>query len=156
MYSITIENEAEFRREWRRAEDAIGDGTVKGVDLGCKEGAAEALRARTWKDKTGEAARKTRGYLEFSVHGGAVGVIECAVPYASYLDSGTKPHEIWARKALMLRWYDSGGTPVFAKMVHHPGTRGDGFMGKAYHQAERTVIREVEIGVAKAQHILDD
>ncbi len=156
MYAhIVFENLDAFRREWHRAELAIGEGTQRGVEFGVREGVEEAISTRKWKDRTGETLQRTRGYLEMKVEGGAVGVMECAVPHASFLDSGTAPHDIYPRYASALRWYDEGGNPVFAQHVRHPGTKGDGFFGRAYLKCERVIIREVEIGVQKAQIILD-
>lgn len=179
MYTCEIVNLDEFRREWHRAEEEIGAGTVRGVTLACREGAAEALRTRRWKDRTGETAKRTRGVVEFSTHGGATGFIECAVPHASYLSEGTEPHDIYPKATrgssvasrkpgqtvrklsdigttrVSLRWYNSGGGAVFARSVRHPGTAPDPFFANAYLKAERVMLREVELGAERAQRILD-
>lgn len=153
--SLTFENLPEFQNCWARATDAGNLGIHAAVERGCKEGAEEAIQTRTWKDRSGDARKATRGFLETKSATAANGVIECAVAYASYLDSGTVPHEIRPVRAQALRWYDPPGEAHFAKVVHHPGTRGDGFFGKAVHKAERVMIREVELGVVRAQRILD-
>lgn len=179
MYSWYIENVDEVRRAVNQAVVAIGAGTVNGVKLGVREGAEEALRTRRWKDRTGETARKTRGYVTDSGHeeGNAKGVIECDVKHASFLADGTPAHEIrpraWSRSdkvsrsqklrakddvgtnRVALRWYDAGGDVHFAAVIHHPGTKPDAFMANGYLKAERVIIREVEIGVSVAQKILD-
>ena len=41
-------------------------------------------------------------------------------------------------------------------MVKHPGTKPDGFMGRAYHKAERVLLREVEVGLAELQREIDE
>lgn len=68
--------------------------------------------------------------------------------YASYVEYGTRAHEITPRAKLALRFAASAGgarltgTPrtgaavVFAKRVHHPGTRAQPFLLKG---AERAV-----------------
>jgi len=157
MVTVTFawENLQEFGNAWARATDEVARGCQRGVRLGVDEGAREAIATRKWKDRTGEARRMTRGQVTQQTREGAEGVLESAVPYASYLDSGTVPHDIYPRRALALRWYDAGGSPVFAKRVRHPGTRGDGYFGRAVQKAERVLIREIEIGVAKAQESLD-
>jgi hypothetical protein len=152
---IVFENLDAFRREWHQVELALSDGVQKGVEYGVKEGIDEALSTRRWKDRTGVTVSKTRGYLEMRVPGGAVGIMECDVPHASFLDQGTAPHDIYPRYASALRWYDEGGNPVFAQHVHHPGTKGDGFFGRAYLKCERVIVREIELGVYRAQLILD-
>lgn len=179
MITVTIDNESEFRREWHRAELAIGAGTVNGVVLGVKEAAEEALRTRRWRSRTGETERNTSGVVEFTTQGGAVGYFECAVPHASFLADGTKPHDIFPKAIrgtpksqrkpgqtvrarddigttrVSLRFYNEGGVAIFRKVVHHPGTKPDAFMANGFLKAERVAVREVEIGVVNAQAVLD-
>lgn len=52
------------------------------------------------------------------------------VPYAGYVVDGTAPHVIEPRSAQALHWVGPSGG-VFAKLVHHPGTRPDGFAARA-------------------------
>lgn len=178
MYTAYIENLDEIRHALNASVMAIGHGTVNGVRLGVKEGIDEALRTRRWKDRTGNTAQKTRGYLTEQVEeGNARGVMECAMPHGSFLADGTPAHEIrpraWSRAAkvsqnqklrvksdvgtnrVALRWYDAGGDAHFARVIKHPGTKPDPFMANAYLKCERVCIREVELGVARAQAILD-
>lgn len=49
------------------------------------------------------------------------------VKYAGYENDGTEPHIIRARRKKSLRFM-VGGRVVFAKAVHHPGTRGSHFL----------------------------
>lgn len=44
-------------------------------------------------------------------------------PYASYIERGTRPHVIRPVRARMLRFTVGQGTVVFAREVHHPGTK---------------------------------
>lgn len=44
-----------------------------------------------------------------------------AAPYAVYLERGTRPHVISASGRALV--FEVGGTWVYAKAVHHPGTR---------------------------------
>lgn len=158
-------------------------GTRDAVVSACIEAPRYALEVRQWKDRTGEAARRTRGYITSLTDSGATGMVESDVHYASYLDAGTAPHEI---KPLDYHWGDNryshptsrvtgrraenvtagagrgsflrfmvGGRVVFARMVHHPGTRGDAYMGRAYLKAERVMLREVDEAVARAQRWAD-
>lgn len=49
----------------------------------------------------------------------------CDVPYASFVDRGTKPHDIWPKKpGGLLRWKTVTGETVFARHVSHPGYAG--------------------------------
>lgn len=51
-------------------------------------------------------------------------------PYLGYEHDGTGPHIIRASRRKMLRFI-SGGRVVFAREVHHPGTRGSHFLVRA-------------------------
>jgi hypothetical protein len=52
------------------------------------------------------------------------------VSYASYVVDGTVPHLIQPRNVQALHWTGPNGS-VFAKVVHHPGTRPDDFAARA-------------------------
>jgi len=68
--------------------------------------------------------------------------------YAAFVLFGTRPHDIRPKSRSMLRW-SSDGAFHFAGAVHHPGYKGDDFLGRA---AERTFSRLGEI----AERILND
>ncbi|PWI15947.1 hypothetical protein DI272_18600 [Streptomyces sp. Act143] len=61
---------------------------------------------------------------------GLQGVITCDHPATLYVLEGTRPHLIRARRARALR-FEVDGQIVFAKVVRHPGTRPNNFMGRA-------------------------
>lgn len=55
------------------------------------------------------------------------------VNYATFVENGTRPHVIRPRRAQVLK-FKVGGRTVYAKVVHHPGTKGVHFMAKAVQQ----------------------
>lgn len=61
---------------------------------------------------------------------GLQGVITCDHPATLYVLEGTRPHLIRARRAKALR-FEIDGQVVFAKVVRHPGTRPNNFLGQA-------------------------
>lgn len=63
--------------------------------------------------------------------------IEVNVDYATYVHDGTRPHIIRPRNAQVLR-FRVGGQVVYARVVHHPGTRARPFLDRA--------LREVTAG----------
>jgi hypothetical protein len=69
---------------------------------------------------------------------GDVLIIAAHVPYAAFVETGTRAHIIAPRNAQALRWYDSNGGPVFAKLVHHPGTRPEPYLRPALWAAVDT------------------
>lgn len=52
------------------------------------------------------------------------------VDYAAAVNDGTRPHVIRPRRAKALR-FKVGGRWVYARVVHHPGTKGTRFLDKA-------------------------
>ena len=76
---------------------------------------------------------------------------EANVKYASFVNDGTKPHDIVARPGNMLRFV-VGGSVVFRKRVRHPGTRSTLFFekatNKAFDQAEVELPNRFETAIS--------
>lgn len=53
--------------------------------------------------------------------------------YAGFVNDGTRPHIIRPRSAQVLR-FRVGGRFVYAKVVHHPGTRARPFLDRALRE----------------------
>lgn len=56
--------------------------------------------------------------------------IEAGVDYAKFVHDGTRPHVIRPVRAQALR-FTVGNRVVYAKVVHHPGTRARPFLDRA-------------------------
>jgi len=61
-------------------------------------------------------------------------------PHAPFVHWGTKPHEIRPRNRKALRWAAGNGF-VFAKVVHHPGYKGDPYLVRARTAIARQFAR---------------
>lgn len=53
--------------------------------------------------------------------------------YAGFVNDGTAPHDIRPRSKQVLK-FTVGGRTVFAKVVHHPGTRANPFLDRALRE----------------------
>lgn len=51
-------------------------------------------------------------------------------PHALFVHWGTRPHVIRPKNKRVLRWVN-GGEFIFAKVVHHPGYKGDPYLVNA-------------------------
>lgn len=80
--------------------------------------------ARVRMRMTGGAARR-RGNVSARIEGGNL-ILESHDPVVRFLERGTRPHVIAARRVKFLR-FEVGGTILFRKKVNHPGTKGQGF-----------------------------
>lgn len=59
--------------------------------------------------------------------------ISTDVEYATMVHDGTRPHEIRPKNAQVLRFVMNGRV-VFARVVHHPGTRARPFIERAVRE----------------------
>lgn len=87
--------------------------------------------------------------------------------YAAYVELGTKPHTIMPRNARVLAW-QSGGSPgryvtsgsgrrryaagsagsaSFARIVHHPGTKAQPYMGRIVRNAQGDINKIMKQGL---------
>ena len=57
-------------------------------------------------------------------------------PYAPFIEYGTRPHIIRARKAMALR-FEVHGETVYARYVKHPGTRAQRILSRAVEESLR-------------------
>lgn len=68
--------------------------------------------------------------------------------YASYVDTGTLPHVILPKRGRFLA-FQVDGKWVFAKRVHHPGSKGDFFFKNAVKVGEDFSKIEMQSAIAK-------
>ena len=155
MFTATVEGAEELAHDWVNVRAAVRGGMRRGVSLGVKEGAAEARALHRFKNRTGELERKTEGRVTGSSDTEHRGEIVAGTNYASFVEKGTRPHVILPKNGKFLRWEQPQGDFHFARRVNHPGTTALPFMGIAFLCCERVMIREIEIGIAFAQTILN-
>ena len=153
MFTVEIEGLEEVDAEWQAALADVARGMTAGVERGVREAAEQARSTHPYQDRTGKLTASISGALVSSATptagGEAVGVLTAKEPYASFVEAGTAPHEINARRAPVLRWETPDG-PRFARTVQHPGTRQQPYMGPAVQKAERVVTADVEAAVERA------
>lgn len=115
---------------------------------------------RTWDKKPTFDVTITNQGGDYSVTAGTDNEIY------GYVDAGTKPHVIRAKRSKYLR-YSSGykaktrvgvidsndggasGDDVFSKEVHHPGFPGRKFSERIQKRRQTTVAQEISAGIAK-------
>ena len=155
MFEVHLDGEDDLRRAWSAALGHVSDGIRAGVQKGVDEGAADARAHHRYTDRTGNLTSKTTGRVITSTHGGAEGEIVADAPYASFVEEGTKAHVILPRRGQWLAWERPQGDWHFARRVNHPGSKSYPFMGLAYLKCEAVILREIEIGAARAEPALD-
>lgn len=148
MYLVRVESTLE--RDGHRAMRHVVDGIRAGVQHAVDEGIAEAIRTKQYTDRSGKLTKSLRATTAESIPLGAEAEMVAGEKYASFVEGGTKPHIIEARRAQALRWEDAEGVH-FARSVQHPGTSPRPFMGQAYLKAERVLERDLDIAAARAE-----
>jgi phage gpG-like protein len=78
---------------------------------------------------------RLRASLKMTESGDTV-TISTNVAYAEYVHDGTRPHVIRPNRRQALRFV-VGGRVVYAKVVHHPGTRARPFLTRALMEVSR-------------------
>jgi hypothetical protein len=143
---------SDLQRAGRRLARELAQGAGNAVRRACEEGAQEARTVHRYKDRTWKLTRSIRGELLFVTAGEAWGEIVAGgprVPYARFVEEGTKAHVIRARFKKYLHWVGADGAEHFAKQVNHPGSKPYPYMGPAYLKAERVLEREIDVMVAR-------
>lgn len=106
--------------------------------------ANQARGSNDFKDRTGKLrasiVRIERNRWHFLVRAGA--------KHAAFIENGTRPHPIVARRARFLR-FQVAGTTYFRRRVQHPGTVARHFMRDARDHAEAHIGRFVQAGMTR-------
>jgi hypothetical protein len=63
--------------------------------------------------------------------------------YAKFVEYETKPHDIYPTKASVLAFI-MGGKQVFAKMVHHPGTKAQMYLHGPFEEMKPEIVARIE------------
>jgi hypothetical protein len=96
---------------------------------------------RTTRRASGDVLKVRTGHLRRTIgpptvqetSGGAMGELSVTAPYAKYLERGTSPYRIVARRGKALRFL-VGGQVRFAKAVQHPGLRPRPFFEPSWNE----------------------
>ena len=70
-------------------------------------------------------------------------------PYAPYPIFGTAPHDIHPRATRALHFTDARGEEVFARFVHHRGSKANDFGGRVRSAMEPDIIAAFNSSVTK-------
>lgn len=173
MFWAVVENAEELAGRWVQVRAAVRAGMRKGVSKGVVEGASEARTKHLFTNRTGKLERSIVGRVTGSRtsvgivrdgilrvsssrtplepnDGAHFGIIEAKEKYASFVEGGRGP--VIVRNAKALRFV-IGGRVFFRRSVR--AAKPFPFMAFAYFKCEAVMIREIELGVAEAQAILD-
>lgn len=163
-----------LERSFDRTSEVVAEGIGRAVKNGIAAGVAEAKSQHRYKDKTGTLTASIHADPVVVTRTGATGAMKADAKYASYVEEGTKAHEIRPKAGRgfvgpllpgqsrgrgkgggMLAWQDAAGIWHRAKVVHHPGTKAYGFMAQAYTKCEAVIEKDVELVVSLVAQTFD-
>lgn len=87
------------------------------------------------KSKAPVASGKLRDAIRQVNGPGRVAVGTHGIGYIQYVVEGTRPHDIRPKGNALV--FKIGGKTIFARVVHHPGTKANNFM----EEAAKTVLK---------------
>lgn len=130
MLSLQVQSPSQnrLRARWQEAPRVVAAELAAGMERAGEiavEEVRRAIRATTIR-RSGELERRVvvrkRG-------GGAFlsAAIVAEAPHAGFVNDGTRPHPIRARRGHSLR-FEVGGREIYRREVYHPGTRPRRFM----------------------------
>lgn len=110
-------------------DEQIGQAVEAELARVMAEGADKARASTKFKDQTGALRRSIVSGLEGSWQSGDLqGVLLAEAEHASYVEDGTRPHEILPRSKRALSWPKA---PRPVRRVQHPGTKATEFIRKS-------------------------
>lgn len=150
MFTATVEGADDLARNWGSAVNLIRGGASQAVIRGVREGAQEAKTKHRFTNRSGDLERSIEGTVLGWDGDTCKGTIVAKSKYASFVEEGRGP--VVAKAGGMLR-FQIGGQVFFRKSVKAAAARP--FMGMAYTKCEAVILREIEVGIASAQSILN-
>lgn len=141
-HSNSKEIEAELQSLPGRVDSAVYSATKEATEL------VKSRYKEEINKKTGETERTIGSIIARGVFS-ASGYVGSDSPVATYLEYGTRAHEITARAGGALRFVVDG-REVFARRVHHPGTPAYRPLLRATDSAEPFVNEIYERAIAEA------
>ena len=86
---------------------------------------------------------RLRGSITTNITGKMSGETGTNISYATAVEYGTRPHTIKPKDKQALHWKE-GNTDVFAKEVHHPGTKAKPFFEPAVKKNEDKLDKDLD------------
>lgn len=180
LFTITVETgelEDESTALGERCERILSAGVVRAVGTAIDAGASYARANHGYKDRTGALTASIDGKVETTTANGAAGFIEASAKHASYIEKGTRPHDIRPKAGegttgplrkgqsrrtkddigthrVALRWTQDGETR-FAAVVHHPGTEAIPFMREAADAAALVLTDEIDQTLSEVAALIE-
>ncbi len=132
MFATSIQSSAAVS-SFRRAEEIFAGEVMKALERTAQLATTYAKTSALYKSHT----YGLRNSISFGTQRGSTSahaVMRASAPYAEFIENGSRPHTIMARRKSTMRFVQNGAVR-FARIVRHPGTKATHFMAKAQERA---------------------
>lgn len=123
----------------RRFPELLGKNARLATKMSLRDIRVGAQRDHRFITRGGFAEKSISDEVNSNGLGGKVFLDTGIAHYAPYLHTGTRPFTIRPVHKQALRFV-AGGQFVFARVVHHPGIRGDQFLFRSADRNEQKVV----------------
>lgn len=113
-----------------RSPELAKEAMVLALNKSAREVQVIARAKHRFRSRTSQLEKSVEYEVDPSEMTATVQLNEALAPYAPFVHDGTRPHLILPRAKQALRWVKNGKF-VFARKVHHPGTKPDQFLYEA-------------------------
>lgn len=136
--SIQIPELQRLIRRFEQAPALVAEEVARATEEAAEEVQTEVL-GRTPRGETGRLGNTLR--VEVQTSGSEfTATITTGVPYARFVEEGTRPHVIEPRRKKALAFRGRGGR-IVRRRVMHPGTRGVFFMRRGWEASQPHIRR---------------
>ena len=147
MYAVSMDHTS-FSSAMEKAQERLRGEILKALERTVELAASYAKAGLQYNHRT-YGLRKSITWGTQLGTSQASGILRASAPYAHFVEFGTKPHTIEARRKKTLRFVQNGAVR-FARIVRHPGTAPRPFMAQAQERSLPLLERLMGEAVARA------
>ncbi len=148
MYSVNFTGAEEFGQGVQKSSDRLKEEIMAALQKTADFAASNAKGSSLFKNHS----FRLMSSIEAKTFGGSRvfrAEVKAKAPYAQFVEEGTRPHVIEARRRTTMRFVQNGAVR-FARIVHHPGTKATHFMAHAQERATPLLERLMAEAFARA------
>ena len=134
---------------FERAPEVISTELKSELGQGLRSIQADARENHRFVRKSGNLQKAILWETASTGLEGTIRIEESKAPYGAAVHDGSRAHIITPKKAKILHFV-SGGKEVFARIVHHPGTKPDQFVYQAVERQKPLLRQRLDGAIKRA------
>lgn len=133
----------------KKAPNAVTKELRKGMEKQMKQVQVLARQDHRFTTKSGQLERSINELTNYIGTKGKVFLDDGVAKYGKYVHEGTKAHDIKPKNKKSL-YFVVGGKKVFSKKIHHPGTKEDQFLYRAFNRSKQRIVEGLNFAYVRA------